>query len=166
MTDPFEDLFLEQRTEDCCSRSGTGGAKHSTTTRERYQVVGATLVAIDAGKPALEVTVAWKAGTARLERENHFVHEPTPEAIGPLEALLPAALDPLVDLVHKPQSSPSRANTRAFSLPARIAVMPSPDNATTRPNLTGSRNVSDHLAGQLVSKAQLPRLHAVKRMFG
>ena len=40
--------------------------------------------------------------TARLERENDVVHEPTPESVGPLEALLPAAFDRLVQLLHEP----------------------------------------------------------------
>ena len=77
------------------SLRGTRWAEDTATTGEGHQVVGATLVAVDAGETTLEVA-------ACLESENDLLHEPTPETVGSLEALLPTALDPLVELVHKP----------------------------------------------------------------
>ena len=55
MTDPFEDLFLEQRTEERCSLRGTGG-KTLDATGERDQVLRATLVTVHPGEAAFEVT--------------------------------------------------------------------------------------------------------------
>jgi hypothetical protein len=64
VTDLFEDLFAQERAEDRCTLGGTGGAEHSTAARERDQVVRATLVAVDAGEPSLEVAAnAWNART-------------------------------------------------------------------------------------------------------
>jgi len=88
VADLFEDLLLERRAEDRCSLRCTRGAEDPATTGESNQVVRTTLVAVDAGKTAFEVA-------ARLERENDLIHAPTPKAVGLLEALLPADLDPL-----------------------------------------------------------------------
>ena len=101
MADLLEDLLPQEGAEDGGPLRRARGTESSPSAGECHQLLGPARVAVDAGESALEVTVAWKAGTTALKGQDHLIDRAAPVAVGALESLLPGALDLLVALVDE-----------------------------------------------------------------
>ena len=90
----LDDLFAQEETEHRSALGGARRAESAARTGESQQVLGPAGIAEDAGEAALEIA-------AIEEGVDDVVKQTAPAAVGPLEAIVPLALDLVVALVDQ-----------------------------------------------------------------